>query len=251
MYCFRAHITNRLQRVLHRSDLLPGTTALHYCRNAIHKVLRPAWKRPTHESGFLTARFAVGRSAGTELSYLPETAEYDIPFKDQITIWQLLNHTAGVFDVVNSDEGTLFIDSLFSVDPNYTITIDIMTSFIAQKQYYQFEPGAAWNYSNSGYQLLAKIIERVSGKTYSEFLTEEFVIPLELNETSFPYEGTEQTLPEPYLDSYLWLIDQQIPMTTENMSKNIGEGNMISSVNQVSLLDGLMFKAKESILGHW
>ena len=40
---------------------------------------------------------------GTRMTYVPLTAAYQIPFRDQITIRQLLQHRAGVFDVSNDD----------------------------------------------------------------------------------------------------------------------------------------------------
>lgn len=166
---------------------------------------------------------------GKDIPYLPDTEDYNIPFKDQISIWQLLNHTAGVYDIVNHDEGEYFVDSIFEQNPEFTMTIDIMTSFISKNQLYDFEPGEAWGYSNSGYQLLAKIIERVSGKSYQQFMIDEFIISLELNETSFPDKGYEQTLPAPYLDSWGWISGESINLTQENMSANVGEGNMITS----------------------
>jgi CubicO group peptidase (beta-lactamase class C family) len=47
----------------------------------------------------------------------------------------------------------------------------------------EFEPGSAFSYSNSNYNLLALIIEKVSGKTYGEFLEREIIVPLGLSRT--------------------------------------------------------------------
>lgn len=171
---------------------------------------------------------------GKEIPYLPDSEEYAIPFKDQITIWQLLNHTAGVYDLVNQPDGALFLDSIFSQNPEFTVTIDLMTSYISEHQKYAFEPGEDWSYSNSGYQLLAKIIERVSGKTYQQFLEDEFIHPLGLNETSFPDKGSEQSIPDPFVESWVWLSGESINLTSQNMSANVGEGNIITSPRDLS-----------------
>src|SRR6056297_1141270 len=50
---------------------------------------------------------------GKEIPYLPNTQVFDIPFKDQITIWQLLNHTAGVYDLINHPDGAAFLENIF------------------------------------------------------------------------------------------------------------------------------------------
>jgi len=182
-----------------------------------------------------------------DVPYLPDTEEYNIPFKDQITIWQLLNHTAGVYDLVNHNDGASFLDSIFSQNPEFTVTIDLMTSYISEHGKFQFEPGEDWGYSNSGYQLLAKIIERVSGKSYRQFMDDEFIKPLALNETSFPDLGNEQTMPDPYLDSWAWLPDQSLNLTTQNMSANVGEGNVISSPRDLSKFYHLLLSGQAGI----
>lgn len=184
---------------------------------------------------------------GMGIPYLPATNAYDIPYKDKITIWQLLNHTAGVFDLVNSDEGEGFLDALFQINPDSTVTIDVMTSFIAGNQLYHFFPGTSWHYSNSGYQLLVKIIERVSGKTYRQFMRDEFIIPLALNETSFPDRGDEQTLPAPYVDTWFWGLGMTINQTEQNMSANVGEGNMISSARDLGRFYHLLLQGKAGV----
>lgn len=184
---------------------------------------------------------------GKDISYLPDTEDYNIPFKDKITIWRLLNHTAGVYDLVNHIDGAGFLDSIFSQNPEFTITIDLMTSYISEHGKYAFEPGEDWSYSNSGYQLLAKIIERVSGKTYRQFMEDEFIKPLELNETGFPDMGNEQTLPEPYLDSWGWLSGERINLTTQNMSPNVGEGNIITSARDLSKFYQLLLSGEAGI----
>ncbi len=184
---------------------------------------------------------------GKEITYLPDNEAYAIPFKDQITIWQLLNHTAGVYDLVNHPDGERFLDSIFTLNPEYTVSIDLMTSYISEHQKYTFQPGEGWAYSNSGYQLLAKIIERVSGKSYRQFMEDEFIKPLELNETSFPDQGFEQSLPDPYLASYGWLSGESINLTSQNMSANVGEGSIITSARDLTRFYKLLLSGKAGI----
>jgi len=46
-----------------------------------------------------------------------------------------------------------------------------------------FVPGAQWKYSNTGYYLLGMIVEKVSGKSYDDFLAERILKPLGMAET--------------------------------------------------------------------
>jgi CubicO group peptidase (beta-lactamase class C family) len=49
----------------------------------------------------------------------------------------------------------------------------------------KFKPGTDWSYTNTEYYLLAYIIEKVSGKSYSEFLTENIFKPLGMKDSGF------------------------------------------------------------------
>ena len=53
----------------------------------------------------------------------------------------------------------------------------------------EFEPGERWQYSNSGYYLLGLIIEKVSGKSYEDFLGQEVFAPLEMGESWYLDNG--------------------------------------------------------------
>lgn len=96
----------------------------------------------------------------------------EIPLsKGKITIHQLLTHSAGFgHDIGNGD-------------------FDYMT----RQKYFQelfnsklkFTPGEDYSYSNSGYSILGRIIELVSGKSYEQFLKEKFFDPLGMNQTGY------------------------------------------------------------------
>jgi CubicO group peptidase (beta-lactamase class C family) len=49
----------------------------------------------------------------------------------------------------------------------------------------EFQPGAKFSYNNTGYDLLGKIIENVSGQTYETFLQEHIFQPLNMSNTGF------------------------------------------------------------------
>lgn len=89
--------------------------------------------------------------------------------KGEITIHHLLTHTSGIQggDVIHDFENISKEDMI-----NRILTLDL-----------DQKPGKKWRYSNSGYSLLAFIIERVSGLSYEEYLTENIFKPLGMNHT--------------------------------------------------------------------
>ena len=99
--------------------------------------------------------------------YLPALPEIYTGVK----IEHLLNHTSGIPDYLNS--GWLF--------PG--VTNNQVFTFLTEQQSLDFTPGSKFRYSNSGYVLLAQIIESVAGKAISNFFYEEFFYPLNMNNT--------------------------------------------------------------------
>jgi D-alanyl-D-alanine carboxypeptidase len=94
--------------------------------------------------------------------YLP-----DLPSQWQsLTLRQLLNHTAGI-----SEEG--YIRGRRQLQEFFKLV----------KPELDFPAGESFSYSNSGYFLAGLIIERMSGKTYSDFMRERIFTPLGMQQT--------------------------------------------------------------------
>jgi D-alanyl-D-alanine carboxypeptidase len=176
---------------------------------------------------------------GTNKPYIPATDVYAIPYKDKITIRLLLQHRAGVFDVTNTDipatvnapyAGKRYYDYVIDHQgANHTFSFAELISVVAVNQLSYFEPGTAFHYSNTGCNLLATIIERISGKRYDQFLQDEFLTPLQLNHTRFPYLGTDQALPNPYQSGWLKVNNELIELDKDNVSFAVSEGNIITT----------------------
>ena len=77
--------------------------------------------------------------------------------------------------------------------------------------------------------MLVKIIERVSGLSYADFIEQRLLVPNGLNDTSIPYLGTDQKIPDPFVSGSVINSGQVSPWTEDNMSLNLGEGNIIST----------------------
>ena len=103
--------------------------------------------------------------------YIPELSNYS-----NITIRNLLNHTGGLPDYME------IMDSVF--DKNKIATNeDIISTFEKLKPQVLFEPNTKWEYSNTGYALLASIIEKVSGMSYVDYLLTAIFKPLKMTNT--------------------------------------------------------------------
>lgn len=113
--------------------------------------------------------------------YLPD---FDTK-RQHVTIEHLLTHTSGVFNY--TDLPGYWRGDLIRADVSVQELIDL---FAAKP--WRFAPGSEFSYSNSGYALLGAIIERVSGKSYAEFLRTEFFEPLGMADTQY---GGPQVVP--------------------------------------------------------
>jgi CubicO group peptidase (beta-lactamase class C family) len=104
--------------------------------------------------------------------YVPELPQYE----QTITIRHLLNHTSGI-----RDQWDLWGMSGGRMDD--VITQDDLFRLVTRQRALNFSPGAEYLYSNSGFMLLAKIVERVGGKPFPTFLRERVFEPLGMHDT--------------------------------------------------------------------
>ncbi len=88
----------------------------------------------------------------------------------KITVEHLLTHTSGIKSYTGMKE---WDEAMHRKDFTPTELIALF-----KDQPIDFEPDAEWRYNNSGYILLGYIIEKVSGQTYAEYITEQFFKPL-------------------------------------------------------------------------
>lgn len=107
--------------------------------------------------------------------YIPELPDYGAP----LTIRHLLNHTAGLRDwgsvmaLTGAGRGDRVVTQAIALDVIY------------RQKYLDFAPGAEYSYSNSGYQLAAEIVERVSKQKFTTFTEERMFKPLGMKNTSW------------------------------------------------------------------
>lgn len=100
---------------------------------------------------------------------------YDYPKADSITIHMLLNHTSGIKNYTEIPE--------FWPKAALSLSTDSMIALFKNKAF-DFSPGTKWNYSNSGYFLLGVIVEKTSGKNFSEYVQEHVIKKAGLKNTA-------------------------------------------------------------------
>jgi D-alanyl-D-alanine carboxypeptidase len=108
---------------------------------------------------------------------------------DRITLLELANMSSGAADYVSEE----FIED-FSVDPTKVYTLDELNSFVVDKPA-RFSPGTEYVYTNANTNLLGAVIEKVTGKPYSEVLEERILTPLGQSETTYITDVADWTGP--------------------------------------------------------
>jgi CubicO group peptidase (beta-lactamase class C family) len=166
------------------------------------------------------------RVADHVAKYLP-----DYPIAAHITIAQLLNHTSGI---PNYTEAPAFLDSV-SRPGDATSLLRLF-----QDAPLEFPPGTEYRYSNSNYVVLARIIEKVSGTSYPEFIRSTLLTPLGLSRTtvSSPPDGAPNSA-----RGYQFSGTGFIPAVAWDTSRGMGAMSFSSTVDD-------LFRWTEALFTH-
>lgn len=199
-----------------------------------------------HQQGKLNIKHCLTDTIpNTNELYLPDMPLFAIPHKSSISIHDLLRHRAGVFDVTNDPvpdsidfdlpyKGHNYLAYMMRQKPNHDFTPDELIGVVAAAGLSYFEPGKGYHYSNTGYSILARIIERVSRQPYDEYLLEHIIQPMGLTNTHIPVMGHDQEMPHPFLPGYFLENGNITDVTLSNISGNIAEGNIITTLSDLS-----------------
>ena len=103
----------------------------------------------------------------------------DIPYPG-VTVRHLLNHTSGIPDYF--DDADWFID-LWKEEKRVPGNDEILRFLRETKAKPYFAPGEGLHYANTGYNLLALLVERLSGVPYEEFLQQNIFEPAGMTAT--------------------------------------------------------------------
>ncbi|MEO8453359.1 MAG: serine hydrolase domain-containing protein [Gemmatimonadota bacterium] len=165
--------------------VIRGSDTLAYGAHGLANV--DAWRAPTattiYEIGSITKQFTSaaimklveqGRvKLDDDLSkYVPQ-----FPLQGRkVSIRQLLNHTSGIHSYTSSPA--------WVKTWNDALSPDAIIKFVAADTF-DFAPGTAYRYNNTGYVLLGMVIEKASGQKYAKYLDAQFFKPLGLSQSSY------------------------------------------------------------------
>ena len=107
--------------------------------------------------------------------YLPELPDYGHP----ITVAELMGHTSGLRDwgEVEAIAGWPRTERVYSMEDILSIT--------SHQRALNFAPGTAWSYTNTGFDLLALLVQRVSGQSFVDFTRQRLFEPLGMTHTQW------------------------------------------------------------------
>lgn len=154
--------------------------------------------------------------------------------KRTITLAQIANHRAGFPIGLGGDFEPLtreqFLDAAF-------------------KRPLLFEPGAREQYSNTGYALLAAVIEKVSGVTYDEYVRDNILEPLGLTNTGFLLPNFDsKRLAHGYRDNQDQGTMLSRPHAADGPHWNLrGNGGMLSTVDDMHAFYKALFETSTLI----
>lgn len=158
----------------------------------------------------------------------------DFPAGDKITVHHLLAHTSGITNVNNLPE--------YNEASLKHQTPETLISLFKNKPL-EFQPGEKYQYSNSNYNVLAFVIEKVSGKKYGEFLRDEIFVPLKMENTFHHKDATQivSNAAEGYAaDGNFGL--QRGPYL--DWSSKTGNGSLVTTASDLLLWDQALYSEK-------
>jgi len=145
--------------------------------------------------------------------------DLNIPNADKITIYHLLHHRSGIQDYFNEvDQKELE----YTREPQ---TRESMLKKISTLKS-NFEPGEKFSYSNTGFMLLAFIVEDLNSKSYSQLIKEQIVEPLGLKHTYCFSSDTIATKSYKYDEG--WVVSKET-----NPFACLGTGSVVSTTQDL------------------
>lgn len=164
------------------------------------------------------------------VKYIPE-----LPYK-KVTVRQLLNHTGGL--------------------PNYMYVIErhwkkegvpdneqMIAMLVEHKPNLYFRPGTRFDYSNTGYALLASIVERVTKKSFGKFLYDNVFTPLKM-ENSFVYSRATTKVNKERVNGYHRWRGRYYPTSETLHDGVVGDKGIYSTTEDLFKWDRALYTDK-------
>ena len=199
----------------------PATATTNYRLASVTKQFTAASILLLAEDGRLT----LDDRARKWLPSLPKAVE-------AVTIRHLLTHTSGLIDYEDVIPET-FKPQLHDAD--------VLRLLESQDRTY-FRPGSSYRYSNSGYALLALIVERASGRTFATFLRERIFQPLGMTNTVAHEDGISTVSTRAF--GYTQEQGRWSRTDQSQTSAVLGDGGIYSSIDDLAKWDAALYDGR-------
>lgn len=194
-------------------------------------------------------------------NFFPEFPDYG----KQITVRHLLTHTSGLLDYEDLiPQGTTIpvLDQdvlrilMVAADVRRRTPVEPSENRLLTSAATYFPPGSQFRYSNSGYALLALIVEVRSGQTFARFLKENIFEPLKMTHTlayeqglsivpNRAYGHTPKKLPSPSDGERVRERGSTFERTDQSLTSSVlGDGGVYSSLADLFKWDQALYKSK-------
>jgi len=151
---------------------------------------------------------------------------------DSVTIEHLLTHTSGVID---------YEDVIPAGTTAQLHDADVLRLLESQDSTY-FTPGTKYQYSNSGYALLALLVERVSGKSFATFLRDRIFAPVGMAHTVAFENGMSTVSNRAY--GYTLRGGSWVQKDQSVTSAVLGDGGVYSSADDLLKWDAALYDSR-------
>jgi CubicO group peptidase (beta-lactamase class C family) len=160
--------------------------------------------------------------------YLPDTPKT----WEKITLAELLGHTSGIPNFTDLKEF-----GVWRMSPH---TVDEELAFFKDKPL-DFEPGSKFAYSNSNFEVLGAVIEKVSGKKYVDVLQERILTPLGMKDSGL---DTDELILPRKATGYMRGKDGLELARSESMTVPWAAGSMYSTTGDLLKWERGLFGVK-------
>ncbi len=149
-----------------------------------------------------------------------------------VTLHQLLTHTSGIIDY----------EDLMSDTATAQVRDADVLKLIESRDSLYFTPGTSYRYSNSGYSLLALIVERVSGRSFAQFLHDRIFSPLGMDHT-VAHQDNVDVIPNRAF-GYTMKNGSWTRKDQSTTSAVLGDGGIYSSIDDMAKWDAAQYDSR-------
>jgi CubicO group peptidase (beta-lactamase class C family) len=168
----------------------------------------------------------------------------ELPYEG-ITIRHLLHHTSGLPDYSRIMNEHWKIDLAYDSPERFISgNEDVIKMMVEYSPPVRFKPGEKWEYSNTGYNLLATIITRASGMPFEAYLDKHIFLPAKMSNTSvYKYiPGFDEKMPNRVFGfGTKFNGTDRFSTDSHYLNAAVGEGGIYSTVEDLMKWDRILY----------